>query len=135
MGRRGMVAIVAVLAAGGGAEAAPFVLGADGTGQVWVLDAASGATRLCRTVARSGPKVIDAYGNGAEPRVTAGRPGCVLVLPAPEAALALPVRGMLGDGSSGPQVGSAAGMLGTGDGGAPWGQGSVVVVVPRAAAW
>jgi hypothetical protein len=64
----------------------------------------------------------------------ATRPYCVEALRALEEPAAV-ARGMLGDGSSGPQVGSGAGMLGNGGygfGGGPDNQ--VIIVRPGAVA-
>jgi hypothetical protein len=129
--------MVAALVLAGGAEAEPFSMQADGSGSTWVLDEASGETRLCRSVPVAGPKVLDVFGAGADVRPgieRAARTECVIVLAAVEAPTA-PARGMLGDGSSGPQAGSAAGMLGDGPygwNGAPENQ--IVIVRPRAVA-
>lgn len=136
MVRLGM--IVVALALAGEAEAAPFSVSADGTGSAWVLDEASGALRVCGPAAATGPKVLDVFGGGADVRpgmVRAARPYCVVALRAVEEPVAVPVRGMLGDGSSGPQVGSAAGMLGAG----PYGrdgtpENQIVIVRPGAVA-
>lgn len=136
--------MLATLVLAGGAAAEPYSASVDGTGAVWVLDEASGATRVCRAMVATGPKVLDVFGAGADVRPgmeRAARPACVVVLRAVEEPAAVPARGMLGDGSSGPQVGSAAGMLGAGPygwngwngrGGAPENQ--IVIVRPGAVA-
>lgn len=135
MVRLGM--IVAALALAGGADAAPFAVAVDGLGSAWVLDEASGATRLCRAVPAAGPKVLDVFGGAADvrpgPERTA-RADCAVALRAIEEPVAV-ARGMLGDGSSGPQVGSAAGMLGSGRHG--WSGGpetQIIIVRPGAVA-
>jgi hypothetical protein len=131
--------MAAVLLAAGGAEAGPFAVQADGTGAAWVLDETSGALRVCRTVTTTGPKVLDVFGGGADLRPgmeRAARTDCTVAMAAVEDVAAVPVRGMLGDGSSGPQVGSGAGMLGYGLGGWPrpggWDR-QVVIVRPGSA--
>lgn len=136
MVRVGILAVA--LAMAGGAEAGPFSVSADGTGAAWVIDEATGATRLCRTYQGTGPKLLDVFGAGADVRAgmeRPARPACEVVLRAVEEP-ALAPRGMLGDGSSGPQVGSAAGMLGVGawgwSGGAPDNQ--VIIVRPGSVA-
>lgn len=127
--------MVAGLAVAGGAAAAPFSMQVDGVDAAWVLDEASGAARVCRAVVASGPKVLDVFGGGADVRPgmeRAARTECAVASAAVEEP-AMAARGMLGDGSSGPQVGSAAGMLGAGPygwGGAP--ENWIVIVRPGA---
>jgi hypothetical protein len=136
--RSGMM--VVALAVAGGADAAPFSMSADGAGSAWVLDEATGALRVCRTVAAMGPKVLDVFGAVAEVRPgveRAARPTCVVTLGPIEEPVAVPPRGMLGDGSSGPQVGSAAGMLGDGGWGWGWGdaaENQIVIIRPGSVA-
>jgi len=133
--RAGLMAVA--LMAAGGAQAEPFSVAPDGTGSAWVIDAATGATRLCRAAPATGSKVLDVFGAGADVRPGMGRaarPYCVVALRALELP-AVAARGMLGDGSSGPQVGSGAGMLGNGGygfGGGPENQ--VVIIRPGAVA-
>jgi hypothetical protein len=157
---RGMLAALALAGAvTAGAEAAPFRAVSDAEG-LWVLDEESGALKLCRTTATAGPKVLDVFGGAGEARqgkAYPGRPDCVAVarpglggaVPDPAGGygglpglggygmggpLSVAVRpGMLGDGSSGYQVGSAFGMLGDGrfgyDYGAPDNQ--VIIIRPE----
>ncbi len=78
--------------------------------------------------------MVAGFGGTGAGMERAGRVTCTVALRAVEEPEVL-ARGMLGDGSSGPQVGSAAGMLGNGGfwgGGAPENQ--VVIVRPGAVA-
>jgi hypothetical protein len=131
--------MAAVLLAAGGTQAAPFQVQADGSGGAWVVDAGTGTTRLCRTYQVSGPKVLDVFGGGADARAGMDRPArpeCELVMGALDEPAAMPATGMLGIGLSGPQVGSAAGMLGYGAWGwSGWAGGpdtQVIIVRPEA---
>ena len=121
-----------VLAVADGARAAPFAVSVEGSGAAWVLDEASGATWLCRTLQATGPKVVDVFGGGSDVRAGRewpGRPTCAVALRAIEEPATVPARGMLGDGSSGPQIGSAAGMLGAGPYGGGWAPDNQIVIV------
>lgn len=122
MVRWGVLAVALCVA--GGAEAGPFSVQADGTGTAWVVDEGSGALRVCRMTTRVSPKTMDVFGGGADSRPgmdRAARPDCRLAMRAVEEPPASPALGMLGVGLSGPQVGSAAGMLGSGAFGWGWG--------------
>lgn len=154
--RRVVVALALAGAVAAGAEAAPYRAVADADG-LWVLDEESGALRLCRTRSAAGPKVVDVFAGAGEARperTYPGRIGCVAVarpgldgaVPGPAGhgglpglggyrvggALSVAVRpGMLGDGSSGYQVGSAVGMLGNGRFGYGYGAPDDQVIIVR----
>jgi hypothetical protein len=99
------VAVAALLAAtAGAAQAAPFRIVSDGPDSVWVLDTASGELDWCRLKAVSGPKVLDVFGESAQPREATPRRG----LPACEPVLA-------GDQSD-PRYARAAALFGYGGG-------------------
>ena len=109
--------MMALLLAAGGAQAAPFSVSADATGAAWVIDETSGALRACRPAVSTGPKVLYLFNGGADAQpgmARAPRTECRVVMRAVAETAPVAARGMLGDGSSGPQVGSAAGMLGIG---------------------
>jgi hypothetical protein len=147
MGMRGAALAVILVGATVPAAAAPYSVATDASGDTWVVDDATGAARLCRTVSGSGPKVVDIFGGEGEARASRERPGRVVCVAATRPAgedAAVPgfapspvyagfgpggfggvliasnllsaavAPGMLGDGSSGYQVGSAFGMLGDG---------------------
>lgn len=119
------VAFVALVTAGA-AEAGPFSVQADGTGTAWVVDEGTGALRVCRLAMPTGPKALDVYPGGADARPgmdRTARPDCRVAIRAVEKPADTPAMGMLGVGLSGPQVGSAAGMLGVGASGWGWGWG------------
>jgi NADPH:quinone reductase-like Zn-dependent oxidoreductase len=133
-----MLAALLAGALGSGATAASYELAVDAAGSAWVLDGDSGALRRCRSVAGGRPKVLDVFGGVGEARPERQyprRPGCELALSSEAwgdgvpglasggraygyaglGALSAAVwPGMLGDGSSGVQVGVGAGMLGDG---------------------
>ncbi len=85
-------------------------------------------------VTAAGPKVADGFGSGAGVERPA-RPECKVAMRAVAAPEPVAARGMLGDGSSGPQVGSAVGMLGNGGfwPQAGWPDQQVIIVRPGAA--
>jgi hypothetical protein len=154
-------ALIAMLAGAlaPGLAAEPFRMAGDTPESVWVVDEMSGRLAWCRTVAGAGPKVIDVFGGDAQARpeaVLPARPDCSVVLraeawqaglaghvPAPYdtasgygagfgGPLSVAVRpGMLGDGSSGYQIGSAVGMLGNGTFGYGYGASDNQVIIVR----
>jgi hypothetical protein len=67
LARSGVVAAALALGAGAG-TAAPFQMVTDGPESVWTLDTASGELTWCKTRTPTGPKVLDVFGESAEPR-------------------------------------------------------------------
>ena len=128
--------IAAFVAMTGMAQAAPFSMQTEATGGAWVLNDETGALRFCRTVTTRGRRCSTSSPAVADPRPSLerpARPDCVVAVGPTAAPEPMPARGMLGDGSSGPQVGSARGMLGDGGFyGGGWPGQQVIIVRPGA---
>jgi hypothetical protein len=69
----GLTAALALAA--GVAQAAPYRIVTDEPGSAWVLDAGSGALTRCTTRTATGAKVLDVFGESAEPRPQTARRG------------------------------------------------------------